>query len=286
MNSVIKKIVMSRPYSWAGIILLGILANILVNNGLFLGSGILIDVSTAFIAWIAATSIVEFFHRKIDGRGMTSPIFPIFFVAFFIIISVYNNVLTLILIVIIIVSDVLYSMKIKDCFFSAFSFMIRGVLEVCIFLIILLFHSYYNINEVIPFIVSIYLFTNSRNLIGDIRDVEFDKYTFPRRFGVTNSYVVAAILALIPVIIIPNLMITLPIILSLLTIPIVRNAYSLHRIFVLTTIFFYINYIISILNQSLILLNILFIGVLLNFTYDSVPRKSNPKSAQIYNYQK
>jgi hypothetical protein len=272
----INKIILTRPYSWIIIVLLGILANIIANKNFIIDANLFFDCFVAILVWFATSSASEFFHRNIDKRGVTSPKLPI--VLFFILAFslIYKNILTIIFLPILIVAVIAYSYKIKNWFLSSFSFLIRGVLEICVILIVLFFHGFYSIVNVLPIIISVYLLTISRNLIGDIRDVKFDKYTFPKKYGSKTGYIVSSILVILSLILIPNIEIMLPMILYLVLLLISRNAYLLHRLSVMTMIFIIANYALFMLNQNLFFTNIIFVGVLLNFTYPLVPRKSNP----------
>lgn len=276
MNSFVKKLIIIRPYSWGGIILLGILANVIATKGLVLNADLAVDVFSALLIWSSSVYILEFFHQKVDNREPVTLLLPAVLIFILLSIMAWKNALTsLFSLLVIIVSVVIYSSKIKKSPLSGFSFMLRGLVEVNIFLIILFFHSFYDINSIFPVLLAIYFMTNSRNLIGDIRDVKFDKYTFPKKYGVRASYVISTVLLLLAIFNAYNFEVTFPLIAYILVIALSRDAYFLHRIFVVTTIFFYANYILFVLNESIILVNILFVSILLAFTYSLVPRKSN-----------
>ncbi len=284
MNPVVKRLILTRPYSWIGIISLAVLANVAATKGLVFDANLVFDILTAFVIWFVATSIVEYFHRMVDGRAWTNPYIPMVSTILLAALLFYRNPVTMIFLPVIVVADFFYSMKIRNFIFSRFSFIIRGVLEISILMIIFFFHTSYNIAEFAPLLISVFLITDARNLIGDIRDVEYDKYIFPKRYGVRVSYLVSLVLILVSIAILQNIMLTLPLILFVLSMSISRDAYNLHRIFVLATTFFYANYIALLIGQSLFITNLLFAAVLLNFTYSTVPRKSNPRGVQFYSY--
>ncbi len=284
MNFILRKILLTRPYSWVCVVLISILANVLSNGKFILDAVLFFDVFVAIFIWCTATTIVEYFHKKTDGRGLTHPLIPLISTIILIIIVIYRNFIAIVPLFVIILADIAYSMKIKSKILGQLSFMLRGILEVCTFLIIMFFHGNYSTAEFIPLLIVIYFLTNSRNLIGDIRDVEFDEYTFPKKYGTALSYVISILFIFLSIAIIADLSVTFPLILFLFTFLFSRNAYTLHRIFVAVTPFFYMNYVLSFLGESLIFINILFIAVILNFTYPVVPRKSNPKTTQVYNY--
>jgi len=276
MNGFVKKLIITRPYSWGGIILLGILANVIATKGLVLNADLAVDVFTALLIWSSSIYIVEVFHKKVDGREPVTLLLPSVLIFILVSIMAWKNALTLLFsLLVIFVSIVIYSLKIKKSPLSVFSFMFRGLVEVNIFLIILFFHSFYDVNSIFPLLLAIYFMTNSRNLIGDIRDIEFDKYTFSKKYGVKASYVISTVLLLLAIFNAYNFEVIFPLIVYILVLALSRDAYFLHRIFVVTTIFFYANYILFVLNESIILVNILFVSILLVFTYSMVPRKSN-----------
>lgn len=275
----LQKLILSRPYSWIGIVLVALLANVIATKNFIINIDMFVDIITAFLMWCFTLFIAEFIHRKVDKRGYKSPLLPILILIAVAIIFLYKNFLTLPILLVVLVANIIYSFKIKKWLLSAFSFMFRGILEVSIFIVVLFFHSFYSLNDILPLILAIYLLVDSRNLIGDIRDVDFDQYTFPRRYGINVSYVVSALLAIISLIIILNVMIVFPIIIFLFLLIKTRNSYLLHRIYVIVTTFFIMNYILFLLNYNIIFSNVLFIAVILNFTYPLVPRKSNPVKA-------
>jgi len=159
--------------------------------------------------------------------------------------------------------------------------MFRGVLEISVFMSTMLFNMNYNIASYLPLILAIFFLTNSRNLVGDIRDVEFDKYIFTKRYGIRASYMFSVILIVLSILLLPDILLMFPIVIFMVIIPASRNAYDLHRIFVLSMTFFYANYISLSVGLSLFITNVL----LLNFTYPMVPRKSNPRGVRFYSYK-
>lgn len=286
MNVLVYKTVMTRPYSWVGAVLVAIMANVMATRAFLINWDMAYDVLTAFAIWCTSTLAVEYFHRKTDGRGLTNPVIPLLSIALLLAMFAYKNAAALIFLPILIAADVMYSMKIRNLLISRFSFMLRGILEVCTFLVVAFFHNSYDVFGFLTVLLVIFMLTNSRNLIGDIRDVKFDSYTFPKRYGTGISYAVSVAFIIVSFLLLPDILIMLPALLFIAAIPLSRNAYTLHRLFVLATTFFYMNYILYLLGQSLVFSNILFIAVLLNFSYPSVPRKSNPRQEGIYSYQK
>lgn len=286
MAVLLRKLLLTRPYSWAGSILVGIMAHVISEGALILDPHLVLDIFAAFIIWVAMLLTSEYFHRKVDGRGFINPVPPI---AFFILLAAVlfiGNLWSLLLLPVMFMVNYIYSLKIIDWPLSSLSFMFRGILEICIFIVVMLFHSNYNFSAVLPLLAAIFLVTNSRNLVGDVRDMEFDEYTFPKKHGIEASYFTSLLLLILSILIIWDWVVTLPLIIFAAIMLLWKNAYLLHRIFVISTIFFYANYTLSSLGQNLFILNLLFLAVMLNFTYPLVPRKSNPREGYSYNYKK
>jgi hypothetical protein len=286
MNMLIHRAIMTRPYSWLGIIMLAVLSNVLARGSLVTDLTLALDVFTAMVIWYSATSMLETLHGKIDGRGLTNPLNAAISFIILAAIMIFRNPITLVFIPVILIADFLYSMKVKSPSLGHISFILRGILELSVVMIILLLNMNYDFLTLLPIILTAFLLTDSRNLIGDIRDVEFDKYTFPRKYGVRAGYAVSVLLILMGFLLIPNPLIMLPVLFIIPTFLVIRNAYMEHRIFVVGTTFFYANYVIFTLGQDLLLSNLLFIAVLLNFTYPIIPRKSNPFGVKFYSYER
>lgn len=265
-----------RPYSWIGVISIAILANVIANGGIEFNFTLTEDALIALGLWIMVIFLIEYLQRFTDERIKTSLPFIASSIVLLLILY-FKNPYTIILLVFGILIGSLYGFKTKDLFISRFSFMFRGFLEVLLFSVILFFHRYYDIYFVFPVILIIYFVTISRNLIGDIRDVECDQFTFPKKYGIKASYLIAGVLIIFSILLSKSLSVSLPLIVYLFLLALIRDAYFLHRFFVLTTIFFFVNFTLYFLNNHSFIFfsNLLFIGTLLNFTYDLTPRKSN-----------
>ncbi len=285
MNILVKKLIMTRPYSWVGVIMVAVLANVLATGALAPDFSLAYDIATAFLVWYVATSVVEFFHGKIDMRGMTSPLIPLVSLLPLLVLLWFGNPLTLPVLAVILAADLAYSMKTRDWPLARFSFMLRGVLEVAVLVIVLLFHGVYDFAPFLPLMLAVLLVTNSRNLIGDIRDMDYDKHAFPKHYGSGASYTVSVLLVLVSLALLQDILVMLPLLLMCGAMAVYRNPYELHRLFVLATTFFYANYSVSALGHGTLITNLLFLAVLLGMTYPMVPRKSNPRTAWFYSYR-
>lgn len=265
-----------RPYSWVGVIFIALLANIISSGSLLYNLILFEDILVALGIWIMSIFLSEYLQRFTDKRIKTVVPFIVMLMVLLLILY-FKNPYTIVLLIFGILIGSLYGLKTKNLFISRFSFLFRGFLEILLFLIILFFHYYYDIYFVFSIILIIYFITISRNLIGDIRDISYDQFTFPKKYGVRVSYLVAGTFIVISIFLSNNLIVSLPLIFYLFLLILIHDAYFLHRFFVLTTLFFFVNYILCILNDnsSIFISNLLFIGVALNFTYDLTPRKSN-----------
>lgn len=276
-------IYIARPYSWISIVSIALLANVIATGSLVFNLALIEDVLIALGLWVLAILFLEYLHRHTDKRIQSLSPF-IFALIILILILCYKNPYTLILLFLAILASLFYASKTKNWFIGRFSFVFRGVWEISGFLMILFFHYYYNVSSVFYIMLIIYFLTTARNLVGDVRDIKYDKFTFPKKYGLKASYFVSGILILISIFLTKNLIVSMPLIFYLFLLILIRNSYILHRIFTLTTAFFLINYIVYFLNSYLCLffINVLFIAVLLNFTYNLTSRKVNKEQNNIY----
>ncbi len=125
----------------------------------------------------------------------------------------------------------------------------------------------------------------SRALIGDLRDIVPDsktnKNTFPVIFGVQAAIVLIVILFLASIIILisafQNYLAGFPLILMIIAVMAYKNGYVLHQLMIIATTFVSVNLIALLLGDSLILFNLIFLGIFTNLIfYPLLSRKSNP----------
>lgn len=270
-------ILATRPYSWANSVLIGVGAHVLVTKQLAISQLLILTIILSFLMWIAGLTVLEFFHKKFEYDEK----FPryVLSVAFLVllIISTMEGIHSAIAIAVFAVGLFLYSGKTFSKL-GRVSFLFRGFLEVSLIWLILIFHGIsFPSSEHLVYMGGIYSVTGSRNLIGDIRDRKVDEFTLP----VTRpklSLIISLGLGIGAGFLYPDLLTILPI-LTVLVITIIlgiNNAGKTHRIYILATLFFVLNIILKeLVPELLIVTSIIFIGVLLNFTYWQVPRKQD-----------
>ena len=277
MVDIKKYFLLARPYSLVDIVLVGLLANLISSDGLFWNFSLLIDISVAVCWWFSFNLLRESVKTKCE-------IYPsLMFLAMLILLIVLKNPIVLLLLFINLVWLYLYSLKVKSSLFGVISSVNRSLLTIILLAMILALNNRLNIEIIsinLPVILSLFLLVMSRNLLADIRDYGVDKLTFPKKFGKKISFIVVDISVLIICILIKDLSVIFPLLLLFLIILFYRNAYFLHRIYIITSMFFLANYILSVINIPILINNLLYIGILLNFTYDFIPRTLYRKRKQ------
>ncbi|MFA5931372.1 MAG: class I SAM-dependent methyltransferase [archaeon] len=125
--------------------------------------------------------------------------------------------------------------------------------------------------------------TDSRNLIGDIRDITKDKYTFPNFVGEPLSRLLSIAL-LLPIFFMVNPALAFPLILVIVLIIILKDSYLLHKIYVQATGLFFINFISESLFGNTIISNLAFMVILFSNSYEYTPRDiSKNKKSEVNN---
>jgi hypothetical protein len=265
-----KYLILLRPYTLANIIVLSLIPFFLLPQ--ITQTNPIRDVSVGILFWAAIILGKEVVHKDTDNRGVPKWI-PISIGMILIILLETQQPISLIYLPISLITFALYSFKIKDWVFAPISFLFRGFLEVLILMTI--FTLYIPINQIfenyLPLLIAIFFLTNSRNLIGDLRDAHKDKYTFPAKFGLPLSKIISIIFALIICIIYPW-PVTIPIVAIILLILTSNNWSKIHQIYVIATGFFLIQFIAWTLNYNLLLTNLCFLIVIFNFSYDLIKR--------------
>ncbi len=274
---------LTRPYSWISVAFALFLADVLAN-GTVIPQNLLIDFIFSTALWISMNLFAEKVSGDMDSRGKINILVP----SFFLLISIFiglslAGILVIPFILFIILAMVIYSKKNKFVFVGVFSFFIRGFMELSLFLGgLFLYNFQFGGNTWIFLAVSIYLITCGRNLIGDLRDIKFDKNTLPKKIGAWPSKIVVMLLYLIPILIIPELIFLGLVVVILIFIS--KDSYNLHRFLVFFNPLFCFFLSMVILGYiDLTLVTILLIGLALNFLYNFVPRESNQWRKIIWN---
>lgn len=226
---------LSRPYAWISAWLIGFAAASLALASfweLFLGG------FESLFLYVLLCHILEFTHRHAGRPDISRISFGLVFLLSLFIAS--YSVFSLVSFVFFAVFSYAYALK-KMPLFGPVSFVFRGLTVLTQFFVSFFLFSQTISFNVILFASVIALLGASRNLIGDIRDIETDSTTFSAVFGRKKSEIVSAILIIfaIGLTIILNLFLLSAILLFfLLTIHLIKNGFLLHRIWVVGTTFF------------------------------------------------
>jgi len=261
---------LSRPYTIIEVILIGMLANTIAVGGLYFNADLLLDVFVSLCFWLSFLLLAE--NRK--GRKISIYVPGVLFIVLIATILLKNPA-SIIFVILGLLFLYAYSQKSKNPILGVISPIMRGSLALVVFFNVLSFHQAM-IEKVLignyPIILALFLSTTARNLIGDIRDYKIDNYTLPKRYGRGNSLIVSEALVVLSCLFIGNILVIFPLVPILLALLLHMRAYLIHRLHILASTFFLMNYIMFLIGISVIFNDILFIAVMLNFTYDQVPR--------------
>lgn len=266
---------LARPYSWVSVAFSIFLADIFVNKSLSFDN-VLLGFSFTISLWISLNLFAEKVSKDMSVRGKINFLVPISFLILSLIILYFlGNFISFLGFIIILIAFFFYSLKNNSKFLGPFSFLFRGLMEVGLFFIGLSFFRFDFVGfDWILLGIIIYLITCARNLVGDLRDLEFDKFTFPKIVNVKFSKLIIFLFYLIPLFFYKELIFSIFIVLLLIIFN--KNFYLLHRLLLLFNVLICINLsvLLGVFNSNLIWL--LIISILLNLMYNFVPRKSNP----------
>lgn len=273
-----------RPYSWIDLLLLGFVAKIIVTREFSIE---IIDVSMLvgiLSLWFFYNLLLEFYKAR-EYRAKPSLTLTFAFLILGITLGAVYNPLTLLFSIGSTLFVLLYLLKNTFTSLGVLSSFIRAIIQSQYYLYALMFYCRNISLENYAFAIAVFFFMTARSLIGDVRDIAPDKKrnknTFPVIFGLpaTIALIEASLVFVLGVLIIlfNNILVAFPIILIFLSVLFYRNGYVLHQLMIVVTSFVSVNIIALSLNLSLILINILFLGIFLNLLlYPLLPRKSNP----------
>lgn len=271
-----KKLILTRPYSFAFVASIGLIANLIMNNELLINFELAIDIAVPLLIWSAILLFVEMRHKQQYRPKITYAHFLLAFIPLILLMAI-REPLSIVFLIIGLPLAYLYSLK------SIFSFVFRGMKEVLIFLIVMMFylHEFNSLfSEIVnlwQLILIIYLLPTSRNLIGDMRDIKEDKHTFARKIGEKVTLLLSGFLLIILVYLAPSVFVAFPVVICLAIMLLSKNNYFLHKMFIVSSTAFFFNYIFYILSYHLFISNFMFLGFLLMVSYDYMPRKINIK---------
>jgi hypothetical protein len=266
-------LLITRPYSLVDLALVGLLANIIAVGQIIPNMWLFLDILIPLMFWIAFLYLTENRKKRIHVPVPLSIAFLLIPVVLIFLI----NPLSLVFLPFALVVLYLYSQKNSNKYLGMFSFLSRGLFTVLAFLTIISLHGFNlldpTINSYTPLLIGIFLLSSSRNLVGDIRDYGVDRHTFTTHFGKLPSLAVSSLMLLLVILLFLDPILTFPLYILLLIMVLTRNnAFNLHKLYVLTTTFFFMNYLLNILGISPAFSDVLYLSVVLNFTYNYVPR--------------
>jgi SAM-dependent methyltransferase len=272
LASIKKHLLLVRLYTVINIIIVSILPTILLNRQIDLFTAR--DIIIGILFWTAIILGKEVMHENTDHREKINKKVPVFLGLILVLVVVFFQPISIIFLALALITFFAYSLKNKNWILAPFSFVFRGFLEVLI--LITIFSFYVPIPQVLEkyslISLLILLITDSRNLIGDIRDVSKDQYTFPKIFGIRLAKILA-ILLLTPALIYFKITIVIPLIVISLLIIFLKDNYLLHKIYVQATGFFILNLISETLFGNTFISNLGFFIVIFNNSYEYTPRE-------------
>jgi hypothetical protein len=272
-----KIISLTRPYSLGNVLLITALAVAAGSFQLNVNARFIIACIVGILFWISCVFLLEFLHLKVDGRKkFFSKYLLLVPVAVLLGIFLILAPSAILLFIASFIAVILYSMKSKNAPLSHFAFIFRPFTEIGIVYSIALIYNY---NILDPALLSlsilIYFISISRNVIGDIRDVNYDNYTIAKRLGTNITYLLGFIFLLLLFLANGLNYALIPLILIAILIVIRMHPFALHRIYILCSSFYFALLLISLSGNALLAVILLFISTMLNFTYNVTPRRSN-----------
>lgn len=276
-------LLMSRPYSWLDSAAMLLLAKALVQGASFqidlLFDGLVF--AAILLLWFGFCWLLESAHRHPNRPPISFRVAAIAFAAGGLVAALINPV-TIIFSGAYCFLAFLYSRKEASRFLGACSFVFRGAAQACGFAIAALCYSslkpeFFLVGIAVGGVIS------SRSLSGDLRDVAFDKLTFPVAFGGFAASSVVSLLKLfasfLATSLFGSLYISFPLLAECALQVLSRNNYKLHKLYVIGSVVFLANMALSAaqLHSALLFTNLIYAGVLLSeISYHKIPRQSNP----------
>lgn len=280
-----------RPYSIVDLILIGFLAKTLLMGKLVFELSDLYFMIILVLLWAFFNFMLEAKHAY-SYRGKVSISIPLICLILVAIIGLFVNPYTLIFIALSTFFVLVYIQKARNRFFGNTNFIVRGLIQLSYFLFSIAFFSKSFMQDFIyltPIGLAIFFNYCSRAMIADIRDFESNKKANKRTFvvdfgkeaGFALSITFLILSSILTFYMTSSWLIILPLVFMIIALLFYRNGYVLHQLMINVTSFYSINYIAYISNYDIVLLNLVFVGIFLNFLfYPLMKRKSNPKFVQ------
>lgn len=281
----LEKALATRPYSWITAILIGLIAHYFLFGNISASSGLILTITVALLSWITGQTIPEYMRKKHeydeDPRLHLSLLPSILLL---ILVSYTGGIQAVAVFFVLLVSIMLYITKVKNRVLGQFSFLFRGLSELSLIGLVFAVHGRFPVSvQVLGFAAAIYLITGSRNIVGDLRDVEVDGNTLASQ-NFRLAQFLSLLMAGVAIAIVPRPLVVLPIAVGAVSTAFwgEKHAYMCHRLYVLCTMFFLSQYLLQYISPGILpLSNLLFAGSALNLTYPYVPRKLNKLSGEV-----
>lgn len=278
----VRQLVLCRPYTIISIAAIGLIVNILVNGTLTVNLELFTDMAAPVLIWVFMLFLVELVHKQED-RPMSKLLFVVPF-SLFVLICLWRGPLALVVVLAQFVVAYAYSLKSVDFPLSPLSPFVRGLNEIFAFWIVSLFY-YQSLSGSFSFLIAnsqivlvVYLTTVSRNIIGDLRDIDYDRFTLSRKFGARASLAISAILIVISLFLLYGLpyWLGIPLVVQLMLIISMRiSSYTLHKTYIVSSTAFMLGFVVYLMQENPLPLLLFYISALLLITYDYVPRRAN-----------
>jgi 4-hydroxybenzoate polyprenyltransferase len=283
MEKLRKQILNLRPYSWVDLILLAYLAKFSVTGILSFSVNDIILIVEVLLWWFYFNSVLEM-KKNHSYRARVPKILPILFLASMTVLALFVRTTSLIPLVVSTIGILLYLKKEEQKFWGITSCVIRGLIQVSFFIFILFFlKEEISVDQIILSVVIFLLFVE-RAILGDLRDEKSDrerrKMTIVVVLGTKVTKWISILILLTSVLVLlhfGSVLATLPILFLTLLLFFYSNGYILHQLMIFTTSAVWVNCIAIFTGQNLVLLNLIYLGILLNLVfYPLLERKSNP----------
>ncbi len=277
-----------RPYSWVDIIMLGFLAKFSVTGSLAFELADLFAVAGLLGLWFFFNLILEIKHDY-DYRKKVSVIPAVFFLLAASILGFSVNPLSFVFVIVSTIFVLMYLKKADNKTFGMMSSPIRGIIQAAYFIYALFFFTPSLNKSAVILALLIFVLYTARAIVGDIRDVKQNKKSGKNTWAVAfdedacRMFCAAVLLACagLQIVYFGSYLISTPLILFALLLLFCPNGYVLHQLMVMTTLFFQINMISFFTSQSMLFVNLIYLGVYLNMIfYPLLQRKSNPVFVQ------
>ncbi len=278
-----KQLLNLRPYSWIDLIFLGVLAKFSISSQFIFSIKDIWFPICLLSLWFFFNILLEKKHSY-SYRAKSKVIFAFLSLLISVVIGLVLNPLSLIPLTFSVILVFFYLQKNKDKFFGSLSGLFRGLIQSCYFVYAILLYTNH-ISQLTLFItLVIFLIYFARALIGDLRDFKHNKdankQTIPTLIGKFNSIAIIEFLLFLSALLLSlkiYFWITIPLILLAISLLLFKNYYFLHQLTIITTMFFSLNLVFYFLGINLWLINLAYLGIILNMLfYPLLERKSNP----------